>query len=1314
MGVEPINEYLLFDLQSAIDGLTIINGYGPSETTICSTLYLVGNSVVDNKQTLTADRVTPIGLPVQNNSHYVLSKGHKLQPQGCVGELYIGGAGLARGYLNQPALTDQRFIANPFNQGKLYKTGDLVKHLPDGNLVFVGRGDDQVKVHGYRIELGEIEHQLAQFAQVNSAVVLVRDEQLVAYVVMNNDDSFEVLKASLQQTLPGHMVPAIFVALDEMPLTPSGKINKKALPDPEASQTLSIYAPPVSDTEITLVAICAELLKIEKDTLSINANFFASGGHSLLSVRLVGEVRTQLDVELAIRDVFNYPQLSALADFIDKNTHKATRPPVVAIERNSELLPSSFAQQRLWFIDQMEGASAQYNMPGAFRFNGAFEAAIVEQAFSRIISRHEPLRTVFVNSETGVLQHIKSEFNFKLSIVDLTFLSNKELDEKAQQAAVLQAAQLDAEKTFDLAQDLMLRSSFIRLSNTQGVLLFNLHHIASDGWSMGLLVSEFWSEYQAILNGLPSEFAPLAIQYADYAQWQRAFVEQQMLASQLLYWDEKLADLPQMHSLPLDKPRPKEQGFNGGIALFDADKQTLDGLKHLALSHNATLFMVLQGAFALLLSRHSNTHDIVMGVPMANRLQKELEGLIGFFINTQVLRTDCSGNPTFADFLNKVKTTNLDAQANQDVPFEHLVERLQPQRSTEHSPLFQIMFSMNTNDSLSQGKAFELPGLSLSQLVQDDAPLVAKFELTLNVTETTNGLEFGFEYNTDLFEPATIERLGAHLLRLLGGIVANPQCVIGQLPMLSDAEQQYLVHTLNAATSKVRQQSSIHELFEAQVKATPDNIAITEDEQTLTYKTLNQKANQLAHYLRSQGVKPDTLVGICTGRSLDMMVGLLAIVKAGGAYVPLDPNYPQNRLDYMVKDSSIKLLLSQTSIAASFDCDDLTTLMLDDESVQMLLRDESNLNLDIVFQQQPAYMIYTSGSTGQPKGVLNEHAALVNLCDWHINQYGCDGNSRATHLASIGFDAAVWEVWPYLLCGAQVTMVPDEVRQSPADLLGLFAKNHISHCFMPTALLEMMATTLLADANLSLQYVLTGGQKLGALALNTASDVKIINHYGPTEAAVVSTACVLSLNDNTVPPIGKPISNVWAYVLSPEGALVPKGSVGELYIGGASVARGYFNRPELTALSFLDNPFSDGRLYKTGDLVRYLADDNLAFVDRIDDQVKIRGFRIELGEIEHQLSQLSQVKTVVVQAREDEPGVKYLVAYIVLTEKADEQTLTARWRKDLLQTLPEYMVPAHFVVLDALPLTSNGKVDKKALPKPDGGSMMGEYIGPAT
>jgi non-ribosomal peptide synthetase component F/acyl carrier protein len=1020
-------------LHYQVNSAPLHNLYGPTEAAIDVSYYHCPNDDSLNR--------VPIGKPIQNIQLYILNEQNQLQPKGVVGELHIGGVGLARGYLNLDKLTAERFINNPFAVkpgDRLYKTGDLARLLNDTNIEYVGRIDDQVKVRGQRIELGEIEHQLSALEGIKSAVVLAREDQpgnvqLVAYIIIEENSQIlaldsalrvEHLQKQLQLTLPEHMIPVFFVEMDSFPVTNNGKTDKKALPTPTSADWLSAgqggtYVEPKTAAERKLIEIWANLLSLPATEISADANFFKLGGHSLLSVRLVVDVRSDFGVELTIRDIFDAAILSKLASIIEQNNHSAI-PSVVAIDRSTLLpknqLPASFAQTRLWFIDQMDSSGSQYNMPGMLRFEGEVDEQVIEQAFTRIIERHEPLRTVFVNCDGGVQQVIRDDFEFTIT--------HLKLDNMAQ---VQQAAHKHATRKFDLANELMLAASFVRLANKaggddEGILLLNLHHIACDGWSVGLLMTEFGAQYEAIQHNKANPYEPLAIQYADYAQWQRDYLSDDVLTSQLDYWDQKLADMPQVHRLPLDRARPKIQTYNSARHYFGLSAARVSALSELALNGNATIFMVLQSAFSLLLSRYSATSDVCIGVPVANRTQKALEPMIGFFVNTLLLRSDCSGNPTFTDFLQQNKTTNLDAQANQDVSFEYLVERLNPQRSTAHTPLFQIMFSMDNNASYTNQLTEKnqplnpkgIDGLHLS-IVELEQSIETKYELTLHASQHNDGIAFNFEYNSDLFDAQTIETLAASLQCLLGSISDNAQTPIHHLVMF-DTKAQSVPHYHCETQHDYPASQCIHQLFEQHAEQTPYNTALVFEEKQpgqkqpgqkqLSYRQLNEQSNQLAHYLRGLGVQAETLVGISLKRSPNMVVAILAVLKAGGAYVPLDPNYPQSRLDYIVKDSGIKVILDDVEIneASSYETTNLQV------SVK-----PNNL----------AYVIYTSGTTGQPKGVMVEHHNVVRLLQATSAEFNFNQDDVWTLLHSISFDFSVWEIWGALAFGGRLVVVPD-------------------------------------------------------------------------------------------------------------------------------------------------------------------------------------------------------------------------------------------------------------------------------------------------
>jgi amino acid adenylation domain-containing protein len=1292
-------------------GRQALNVYGPTEC------------CVDTTVTVIADETPHIGRPLANYRCYVLGAGQNLTPKGSAGELYIGGDGLARGYLNQPQLTSERFakVRLGNDEVRLYRTGDLVRYLPDGNLEFLGRSDDQVKVRGFRIELGEVQHQLAELPDIDAAVVIARedepgDRRLVAYVTLadknrkelDQDEIIEGLRRDLQSRLPDYMVPSAFVILDEFPLTANGKLDRKALPVPGYTSSRK-YVAPATETEIDLAQIWANLLKLDPDTISATANFFELGGHSLLSVRLLTQIRAQWNVELQIRDIFDAPQLSSLAVKIDHSSDTVVRPPVVARARVTNDLPTSFAQQRLWFIDKLGGGSPQYNMPGALRIQGSFNEDIAERALRRIIERHEPLRTVFRNGEDGPLQHIGETFNFHLTRLDLSSLASEEQEQR-----MMEAANADAAKPFDLSADLMLRASFMRLSEEEGVLLFNMHHIASDGWSMGILVKEFSELYEAFSQGRPDPLRPLVVQYADYARWQREWLEGEVLERQLAYWESQLADLPQVHGLPLDRPRPAMQTFNGAIHTFELDRVMLAGLKQIALSEQATLFMVLQGLFALLLSRHSSSHDIVIGTPVANRLQQELEPLVGFFVNTLVLRADCSWSQRFQDYLRHIKKINLDAQANQDVPFEYLVERLKPQRSTSHAPLFQIMFNMNTNEQW-EG---ELKELTLTPLRSDS--VAVKFDLMLDVLEEAEGLRLSFAYNTDLFDESTVVRLGEHFGNLARGVAANPDEPIERLPLLSESEQQHLLYELNETAADYPRETSLHELFEAQVELKPEAVALVFGDSQLTYQELNEQANQLAHYLREQGVGPDTLVALCVERSPAMVVSLLGILKAGGAYVPLDPDYPAHRLAYMIEDSGPAVVLTQASLAHSLNLTNARILRLDTDREVLAAYPTHNPRPEEVglTAKHLAYIIYTSGSTGVPKGVAIAHGNATTFIHWASEVFDQQALRGVLGATSICFDLSVFEIFVTLSRGGQLLLVENVLQLASLPAAAAMEVTLVNT--VPSAMAELLRVGALPK---SVAVVNLAGEALPpelVAELYASTQVQhVYNLYGPSEDTTYSTYTEVRAGERVT--IGRPIANTRAYVLDERWQIVPMGVIGELYLGGAGLARGYWRRPELTAAKFIPDHLSGeqgARLYRTGDLVRYLAHGELEFLGRVDHQVKLRGFRIELGEIEAALQLHAALGQAVVTQREDAPGDKRLVAYVSPERNGHKEISNAELihalRHHLRSQLPDYMVPARFVIMDQLPLMPNGKVDRKSLPAPQDSAPLGEYIAPST
>ncbi|NJO96593.1 MAG: amino acid adenylation domain-containing protein [Pleurocapsa sp. CRU_1_2] len=1265
-----------------------------------------------------------IGKPIDNTQIYILDKHACLVPPGVVGELCVGGDGLAQGYLNLPELTQEKFISNPFNQDngknnqaeerKLYRTGDLARYLPDGNIEYLGRIDHQVKIRGFRIELGEIEAVLNTHPQIQQGVVIAREDipgnkSLVAYIVTREESiATNQLREFLSCQLPEYMVPNIFVSLDALPLTPNGKVDRKALPAPEEKIALEQeYVAPRTPNEEMIAKIFSSVLGGSK--VGIYDNFFKLGGHSLLATQLISRLRVAWKIEIPLRAIFESPTVAQLEPKIKqlRTTESGLNLPPIQPRSDGEQVPLSWGQERLWFLARLEESSATYNMSGAIRLSGQLDLNALQQALSEIVRRHEVLRTSFSTVNGQPIQVIHPEATLKIKVVDLQQLEVRERETELQQQV-----QQEASIPFNLERSPLLRCSWLQLDTRESVLLLTMHHIVSDGWSIGILIQELSSLYSAFCAGKSSPLPELAIQYGDFALWQRQWLSGEVLETQLDYWQQQLQCAPELLQLPTDRPRPLEQTYRGATQSFTLAAELSQKLQAWSGESGSTLFMTLLAGFATLLYRYSGQTDIVIGSPIANRNRSEIESLIGFFVNTLVLRSNLADNPSIQELLAQVRETTLKAYEHQDVPFEKLVEVLQPQRSLSHSPLFQVMFVLQNTPM----EEMELAGVTLTQLERKST--VAQFDLTLSVTETEAGLEGFWEYNTDLFEGSTIERMSKHFQTLLEAIANNPQQRVSELPLLTQPERHQLLVEWNETERNYPKDKCLHQLFEEQVEKTPDAVAVVFEEQQLTYRELNNRANQLAHYLKSLGVKPETLVGICIERSVEMVVGLLGILKAGGAYVPLDPHYPQERLSYMLADSRVEVLLSQSSLLPSLPEHQAKVVCLDTD--WSLIEPYSLNNLEVeVSQKNLAYVIYTSGSTGKPKGVMNAHQGIVNRLLWMQNTYQLTSSDRIVQKTPFSFDVSVWEFfWP-LLTGARIVVAKPEGHKDSNYLVDLIVRQQITTIHFVPPMLQVFLQEPQLEKCSCLKRVIASGEALPwelTQRFFSQLECELHNLYGPTEAAIDVTYWQCQPQEKLqLVPIGRPIANTQIYLLDQNLQPVPIGVAGELHIGGDGLARGYLNRSELTKEKFIPNPFASSlsqRLYKTGDLARYLPDGNIEYLGRIDHQVKIRGFRIELGEIEAVLGNYPQIQQGVVIAREDIPGSKSLVAYIVTR---GESLSTNQLREFLSSKLPEYMVPNIFVSLDTLPLTPNGKVDRKALPAPEGKiALEQEYVAPRT
>ncbi|MGW0668505.1 amino acid adenylation domain-containing protein, partial [Streptomyces sp. NPDC002746] len=1289
-GGEAVPQALWDRLRSA-EGVTCLNLYGPSECTVDSVVARIESS-----------RRPVIGRPVTNTRAYVLDGALRPLPTGARGELYIAGAGLARGYLNRPGLTAGRFVADPFGPSgsRMYRTGDLVRRDAAGNLEFLGRTDDQVKVRGVRVEPGEIEAVLAEHPQVSRAAVTARTEpggepRLVAYAVPEPGATVTgaALRDHLRGRLPRPMVPAAYVLLDALPLTPNGKLDRRALPEPGPEGPAAPGRAPSTATEHLLVGLFAEVLAVPD--AGPDDNFFDLGGHSLLATRLVARIRSVLGVELRLADLFDAPTAAELAAAVD---HAGRARPALVPQERPDSVPLSFAQRRLWFLHRMEGPSATYNIPLTLRLSGSLDERALEAALADLVERHESLRTVFPVTDGVPYQRVRSaeEARPRLRTTDT---DARELPERIARSA---------RHAFDLAEEPPLRAELFRLTAEEHVLLLVVHHIAGDGWSTGPLSRDLTAAYAARAEGTKPAWSALPVQYADYTLWQRELLgdgtdPDSLLNRQLAYWRRRLADLPEQVELPSDRPRPAAMSYRGDRVPVRIDAELHQGLRTLARGGGASLFMVLQAGLAALLGKLGAGTDIPVGTPVAGRTDEAADDLVGFFVNTLVLRTDLSGDPSFTELLGRVRSDALAAYAHQDVPFEHLVEALNPARSLAHHPLFQTMLALQ-NAPLG---AFDLPRL---RVTTDLAPTgTAKCDLTFVLAEQPggDGLSGVVEYSTDLFDASTVTGIVERWLRLLRAVVADPARRIGQVDVLSEEELRALLPEAPGRQEGPRT-DCLSALFERRVRQNPAAVAVTDGEVSLTYAELNARANRLAHALIARGVGPEQRVALALPRSAEQVVAVLAVLKAGGAYLPVDPAYPAARISHLLRDAKPALLVTTGGTGDLPGADHVDRLLLDASDLDGLP------DTDPVVPRDPrhaAYVIYTSGSTGAPKGVVVPHRNVVRLFDATRALFGFHAEDVWTLFHSYAFDFSVWELWGPLLHGGRLVVVDHETSRSPDRFLALLARERVTVLNQtPSAFYQLMQ----ADAEdprtgrrLALRTVVFGGEALEHARLASWFErhpddaPRLVNMYGITETTVHVTHAALDGTGAPAGHIGTALADLRTYVLDAHLRPVAPGVPGELYVAGAGLARGYLDRPGLTAGRFVADPFGTpgARMYRSGDVVRRAIDGGLSYVGRADQQVKVRGFRIEPGEIEAALAAHPGVGQVAVLARQDRADDTRLVAYLVPTAGAGPRP--DELRAHLAERLPRYMVPSAFVVLDTLPLTANGKLDHRALPVPD-------------
>ncbi|MEC1536488.1 non-ribosomal peptide synthase/polyketide synthase [Bacillus sonorensis] len=1256
----------------------LIHVYGPTESTVYATYYFI-NDIDEEVETI------PIGRPLANTSALIMDEQSRLLPIGVPGELCISGDGLSTGYLNREELTAEKFIPHPFIPGeRLYKTGDLAKWLPDGNIEFIGRIDHQVKIRGFRIELGEIESQLEKHDDINETIVTVREDgenrpYICAYMTSKRELTVKELREFLGNKLPDYMIPAYFVKLDKLPLTKNGKVDRKALPEPDRTAgTETEYEAPRNKTEEKLASIWRDILDVER--IGMNDHFFDMGGHSLKAAAMASKIRKELKTEVPLRQIFKTPTIKGLGEYI-QSTKESVYSSIKQVEEK-EYYHLSSAQKRLYILNQIEGSGLSYNIPFTMKVKGDFDKRRFENALKKITERHEAFRTSFIIADGGPVQKIEKEIDFQLEYSEL---GSKSISQKIKEFV----------RPFDLEKAPLFRAEVAKIAEKEHVIMFDMHHIVSDGASMGVLTKEICDLYEG------KELPPLNIQYKDYSEWQKEFYQKDEIQKQKQYWLNVFKEDIPVLNMPTDFPRPQIQSVEGDRIGFKIDSELAKNLNRTAKENGVTMYMLLLAAYTVLLSKYTGQDDVIVGSPIQGRQHHDLKHVIGMFVNTLAMRTYPKGEKTFAEYIKEVKETALKAYEHQDYQFDDLVEQLDLNRDMSRNPLFDTMFVLQNLDHADA----DIKGLTFETYESDIH--ISKFDFTLSAVEKNSGIEFDLEYCTKLFKKETIERMSEHFVRVLNEISSHPDIQLSQIEIMSEDERNMLFYQFNDTKTDYPKDKTICQLFAERAARIPDHTALVFEDQKLTYRELDERSNQLAGFLREKGVEPNTAVGIMVERSPEMIIGILGILKAGAAYLPLDPAYPEDRIKYILEDSQTKILLTQDALMKERTLiKDAAIMKIDIRDNQIVRRNADRLP-HFPHAGDLAYIIYTSGSTGKPKGVLIEQKGLCNLVHAVIDLMQLKTDSRVIQFASLSFDASAFEIFSALAAGAALVLGRQE-DMMPGQALTSFLRHHeITHATLPPTVLNVLDESQLDH----LKVIVSAGSACSEeLATRWSGKRMFINAYGPTETTVCATAGVYRGTGR--PHIGSPIANTNIYIMDQNVQPVATGIVGEVCVGGISLARGYLNKPELTAEKFIPHPFVPGeRLYRTGDLARWLPDGNLEFLGRIDHQVKIRGYRIELGEIENQLLKHDNIEEAAVIARTGKDNNDYLCAYIV-SQKQLTATEVSEW---LEKELPHYMIPAYVVKLDKLPLTSNDKVDRKALPEPDMSIGTGaEYEAPRT
>ncbi|WP_020619067.1 non-ribosomal peptide synthetase [Paenibacillus daejeonensis] len=1282
IGGEKLSAKHVHAVRTSLPQLKITNGYGPTENTTFSLTFAIDGDY-DN---------IPVGKPISNSTAYIL-QGERLCGIGMAGELYVGGDGVARGYLNQPELTEQKFIANPFAPGsRLYRTGDLARWRPDGTIDYLGRIDAQVKIRGYRVEPGEIEQALRSQAALRDAAVIVREETagdayLCAYVVPVQTDSVnnpasdgrlpsdqhlqEQLRSGLRETLPDYMVPSSFVLMAKLPVTRNGKLDRRALPEPDHGSRGGKVAPR-NETEAQLAQAFGEVLGLTE--VGIHDSFFELGGHSLRAIRLVNQIESLTGTRLPLRAIFESPTVAGIGRLLTGEPETTYQP--IPLAESKPFYAMSPAQKRLFVIHEMDPSSTVYNMPGMMEMAGEADLPRIAQAFQQLVDRHESLRTSFLMEEGEPVQRIHEHISV---IVDYEDASGVEQSASDRLESFVQP--------FDVSTAPLIRLKVIHTGPSQNLLLFDMHHLISDGTTMAIITREFSQLY----NG--TALAPVKVHYKDYSEW---MLTQDMNAHQSYWLNQFKGELPVL-DLPLDYARPQLQSFNGAEVAWQLDAAAREAVQQLCRRTGATEYMVLLSTFMLLLGKYSRQEDIIVGSPVSGRMHQDTEQMVGMFVNTLALRGKPEPGKRYLSFLEEIKETSLKAFEHQTYPFEDLVEQVQVRRDMSRNPIFDVMLVLHNQEE----EELTAQGLSFGEVEADLH--AAKFDLTLNITATRTGYSMQWEYVRELFKPDTVERMATHFERLLLELASLPEKQLGEYELMTTQEQSQLLGQFNDTALPYPVDQTAHAQIEQQVRRTPERIALAYQDQTLSYAQLNERANQLARALRAKEVGNGDIVGIMVSRSLEMIVSILAVLKAGAAYLPIDPEYPADRIGYMLEDSATELLLTEPAIY------DKLELAFDGQVVNV--RDESSYDADdtsldvMMTTLEPAYLIYTSGSTGKPKGVRIEHRSVSHLIAGMAQILPFEERESILNVTNISFDIFVVESIVALAKGLKIVITSEEDQKNPEAMRRLIETHEVDIVQTTPSRMKMLLSGVSDSAPFrSLKEVIVAGEALSEHLADTILEHisgKLLNMYGPTECTVYATVKEIRKGERVT--IGKPTPNTTAYIVDAHQRLLPVGMKGELCIGGAGVAIGYLGRPELTAEKFVANPFAAGeRMYRTGDLARWLPGGDIEYLGRLDEQVKIRGYRIELGEIESALRKQSGVRDAAVLAREDQAGDAYICAYVVMDEAA-EPFDAARSRNELRQSLPEFMIPPFMVVLDRLPVTNNGKLDRRALPEPDRG-----------